>query len=297
MGKGRTPEPGKRGRPAKPPRETTWKLAETIMPAKPEELTGIAAEQWHLLEPYLVALDRVTHVDRQPLTAYCIIWQRISLLANDHFSDSSTLLWADGPSCEVVHPLLPELMGYCQALHKIAIEFGLTARSRDLDGMNGNKIASWLKRLVGNTAKKAESSIPESKIPLLPKWSDEDMEPPMWMNTRMLEEYDYLATHLINLDLFTPLDKPHLCILAMLNDLVYRANDQLRDDWTYVHDKKTGEVLYKKAHPLHQVIRDLIKVQREYWKAYGMSPLARRIFGDEERSETAARPLIFKGAG
>lgn len=298
MAKGRIALPA--GRPPNPVQDNTWRVAATAMPQTPDELTGEARREWTRLEPFLVSLNRVSELDVEPLYAYCVYWGRFSALMASHFADDNAKLYADGPTCIVVHPLLPELIGYAREMLAIASEFGLTARSRDLDGNDPRKIPSMLKRLYGNRRKVAESKIPDSVIPMLPEWDAADLEPPIWMGARCAKLYRHLGDQLRNIDLFTPIDKIHICSLACLGDLLRRADDQLKDDLVPVYSKKPNEdgeheLQYEKAHPLHKVLKELGKIAREYWTAYGMTPRARKIFDKEQSGEKKARPLVFKG--
>lgn len=303
MPKGRIALPNnnsQRGRPPTPVKETTWKIAPTAMPSAPGGLSREARIEWDRLEPFLVGLNRVAEIDAEPLFAYCTYWGRFASLMAKHFTDEDALLTADGPTCEVIHPLLPELIGYAREMMAVASEFGLTARSRDLDGDDPRKIPSAVKRFYGNRRKVAESKLPESIIPLLPDWDDRDLEPPMWMNARAAATYRTLGDQLRNLDLFTPIDKIHICTLACLSDLFKRADEQLKNDFTPVWSKRENEdgefaVMYEKAHPLHKAIKELGKIAREYWTAYGMTPRARKIFDGEESTAKKERPLVFKG--
>ncbi len=293
MGKGRIPIPGKRGRPPAPVEETTWKVAPAKMPPTPAELTGEGLAEWTRLEPYLLAIDRVSDVDSQALHAYCLYWHRFSYLMATYFADESALLYSDGPTCEVPHPLLPDLIGFARDLIGFAGDFGLTARSRDLDGNHGNRIPAALKRFFGNRRKVAESKIPESVIPMMPKW--ESIDPPLWANRRIAKLYQEAVSQLELLDLFTPLDYAPVVVMCCLQDLLLRANEQLRYDFTEVLDKKTGDVLYVKSHPLYQVLRQLGDVNRHYWKGYGMNPRSRKIFASEKTDTKKERPVVFKG--
>jgi phage terminase small subunit len=259
-----------------------------------------ARAEWDRLEPFLVGLNRVSEIDAEPLMTYCTYWGRFASLMAAHFADDDAELTADGPTCEVVHPLIPELIGYARELMVIAAEFGLTARSRDLDGNDPRKIPSAIKRFYGNRRKVGEGKLPESVLPMLPDWDDRDLDPPIWMNARTAGLYRQLGSQLRNLDLFTPIDKIHICTLACLGDLFRRANEQLKNDFVPVYNKRENEdgeftVAYEKAHPLHKWMKEIGKIAKEYWTAYGMSPRARKIFDGEQPTAKKERPLVFKG--
>lgn len=298
MGKGRITLPGKKGRPAKPVLDNTWKVANTEMPGAPSELNSEGLAEWKRLEPFLTALNRVSLIDEQALYAYCLEWGLFAGLMRDHFSDEDCRLLVDGPTHDVTHPLLSELIGYAKDILTISGHFGLNARERDLDGKDPRRIPSVLKRFYGNRSKVAESKIPESIIPMLPEWDETDLHPPLWMNLRATTEYEKIGQELRHLDLFTPIDKIHLCTIACLGDLQVRACGELRQDLIPVYIKRDGEeeVAYEKANPLHKAIRDLTKILSEYWQAYGMTPRARKIFDTDRATEKKARPVVFRGA-
>jgi len=292
MTKGRIALP--KGRPPSASVESTWFEARMCMPDTPDDLNGEGLREWHRLEPFLTALNRVSRLDAQALYNYCLYWGRFSDLMQRHFTEGESLV-ADGPSCEILHPLLPELIGYAREMMTIASEFGLTARSRDLEGDHHNRIPTELKRLYGNRSKVADSKLAESILPMLPDWDESDLVPPPWMAREAVEIYESVTRELRNVDLFTPVDKIHMCCLACLAELTKRADSELRDDYVPVLNKKTGDVQYQKAHPLHKGIRELGKISREYWTAYGMTPRARKIFGNEQPAEKKVRPMFFKG--
>jgi phage terminase small subunit len=294
MGKGRIALP--KGRPPKPLPNTIWKVAPTEMPQPPEELKGEGLVEWRRLEPFLLAIDRVALIDQQPLYSYCLSWGRFASIMRSHFAQEDASLVADGPTCEIVHPLVPELLGYAKDMLHISGQFGLNPRDRDLDCKFATQMPSMLKRFYGNRSKVAEGRLPESIVPMLPDWDENDLLPPLWMNERMVRTYLSIGEELRNLDMFTPIDKIHICAIACLGDLQMRADEELVNDFTPVVSKMTGEVSYEKAHPLHKVIRDMTRMLADYWLAYGMSPKARRRLDTEKSTNKKVRPVIFTGA-
>lgn len=281
----------RRGRPAKPVRDTTWFAPPANMPAAPSDLTGAAASEWERLRPLLESLSRVSRIDILPLVEYCSAWGRFEHLMREHFRSETDDLDAEGPSSRVAHPLLAPLLDSANAILMYGEQWGLTARSRDLDG--NNRIPTEVKRLFGNRHKIAESKIPESVVPMLPPWQTEDMEPPLWMNDKARNLYNTVGTDLSNLDMFTPLDRIHLIVMCCLHELILRAHEQITNDLVEVTNKE-GEVKYERANPLYEVINKLTAVTKKYYAAYGMTAQARRLLPKEEKTE-AKRPLIFKG--
>jgi P27 family predicted phage terminase small subunit len=281
----------RRGRPTKPEPDKTWFVAQTQMPLAPDELTGSARSEWQRLKPYLESLLRVTRLDRLPLAEYCLAWGRFHDLMDRHFAKDTDDLDADGPSSRVAHPLLAPMLDAARIVLKYGEEWGLTARSRDLDG--ASKIPSEIKRLFGNRRKVAETKIPDSIMPLLPSWQDEEMALPLWANDRVRRLYNEVGTELQNLDLFTPLDRVQLIVLCCLHDIILRAHEQLTNELVEVLSAQ-GEVKYERANPLYEVITKFTVVVRQYYSAYGMTAKARRLLPSEEKVE-AKRPIIFKG--
>lgn len=302
MSKGRIAQPaGVRGRPPKIEGEKTWAVAPTSMPPKPEAMTSTARREWARLEPFLKALDRVAQVDMWPLATYCMEWSRFSEIMATHLGDHKAKLYEDGRNCEVIHPLLAPLLRSAKDVLRIAALFGMTARSRDLESDSPARVNSAIKRLFGNRRKVAESKIPDSIIPILPEWTEADMAPPLWMNQRAVAEYERLGSELVNIDLFCPLDAVPVAVAAGLYDLQQRAYEQLKetDLYTYVtkwdpEAEEETEVM-RKEHPLQKGISDITTVAKLYWADYGLSPRNRRIFANEEKGQTGARPLIFTG--
>ena len=296
MGKGRFAlTASQRGRPPSPIEDDNWKIAKTCMPDMPVLPNMDAQEEWGRIAPYLLALDRVSQVDRQALTAYCVQWSQFVRLMRERFTDDNVLLYTDGPSCEVIHPLLPPLLRAARSTIRLAGQFGMTARTRDLESDNGNRKASALKRLMGNRRKIAEGKLAPSVLPMLPDFSAGDMAPPNWMNDRAREEYNRLGRELEVLDLFTPLDLTPLAISSSLFDLYLRGVEQMTDLETMVLDKD-GEVVAFKEHPLHKAVISIHDVLHFLWKDYGQTPRYRKVFNGEQKPKGKEIPLVFRGS-
>lgn len=298
MGKGRfalTAGQSARGRPATPEEDKNWKIAPTEMPELVQGLGREARKEWNRIERYLIALDRVSAIDRQAMTAYCTQWGKFARIMKEELADESTPLYGDGPTCLVIHPLIPPLARSAKAIIKLAGQFGMTARTRDLESDHGNRKASALKRLMGNQRKIAEGKVPQSVIPILPTWTEFDMAPPFWMSDRAVMEFEELGKQLGAIDLFTPLDLVPICVVCCLFDLYLRAGEQMGGLYTYVTDKE-GEEQYVKEHPLLRVQTELHDVMQFIWKDYGQTPRYRKIFNGERKADKKEIPLVFKGA-
>lgn len=278
----------------KPLEDKTWFVAPTEMPPVPEELPPSASREWQRLHPFLEAINRIARIDALPLAEYCMAWGRFDRLMETHFAHMDSDLTGDGPSCEVIHPALPPLLVASEQIFYYAEQWGLTARSRDLEGRQN--IPTALKKLFGNRRKVAESKLERDVLPFMPSWQDEDMRPPVWANDRVIRLYNEVGGQLRLLDLFTPLDRVQLVVMVCLHDILLRAHEHLTSDFTDVCDKKTGDFRYHKTHPLHEVINRVSFITRRYYSAFGMTAKARRLLPKEEKIE-ASRPIAFRGRG
>lgn len=279
--------------------QSTWKFAPTKMPSLPSELTGEAKAEWDRLEPHIVAISHVAEIDKQSVAAYCLSWQNFARLIQE--LPPGQALYEDGPSCEVAHPAIPPLLRYARNTIEMAGLFGITARTRELEGSHGNRKSSTLKRYEGNLRKVAECKLGRSVVPMLPEWEPTDVRCPDWMTPRAKAEYYELGDSLSNLDLFTPLDRTPLVIGCCMYDLFLTANEQLAETGAYttvVRRKKVdGEwevEEYQREHPLHRVTYDIFNVLHLVWKDYGQTARYRKIFSTEKPKEREV-PIIFKG--
>jgi P27 family predicted phage terminase small subunit len=181
----------------------------------------------------------------------------------------------------------------------MAGQFGITARTRELENDHGNRKSNALKSLMGNQRKVAESKLKSSVIPLLPDWQSQDTACPDWMPSRAMAEYYEIAKGLSGLDLFTPLDRTPLVVGCCLYELLLRSVEQMKDLFTevtkmeQVDDEEWEERTYQKEHPLHLVQSQLMGILHKLWKDYGMTPRYRRIFNGEQKKEKAV-PFEFK---
>ena len=274
--------------------DTQWKLAATKMPALPFGMDTVASREWNRIGRYLVALDRVAEIDKQALFAYCTMWSMFSRIMEEELSPLRARLVEDGPTCLIPHPLIAPLLRSAEVTLKKAGEFGLTARTRDLEGDHGNRKSSALKRLMGNQRKVATHRLVDRVTPMLPDWEPEDMLPPEWMNEVALAEFHALGSSLAALDLFTPLDVIPITIGCTLFEMYTRALDQMDCLTVPVYDKKGEEVAYKE-HPLHKVLTDLHSILQYVWKDYGQTPRFRKVFDGEKKEDKKVVPLVFKG--
>ncbi len=83
----------------RPPKLTndTWKNAKSEMPAMPIGLPPDAEDEWCRLSPFLLAVGRVSAVDKQALVTYCLAWNQFARILRDEFSEPWARLYADGP--------------------------------------------------------------------------------------------------------------------------------------------------------------------------------------------------------
>ena len=280
------------GRPPKPIEDNNWKLAKTQMP-NPPELAGEAGDEWQRISRYLVALDRVAAIDRMALSSYCIEWSKFCRLMRN-LSDEDEYLYNDGPSCEVLHPLIPPTLRSAREVIRLAGLFGMTARTRDLESDHGNRKASALKRLMGNQRKIAIGKTGVSVLPMLPDFGDQDLRPPVWLNAKANEEYYELGEQLKQLDLFTPLDRAPITIAACMFELYIRAVSQISDLTTSVVNKQ-GTVVSFKEHPLLRGSNEILEALHVVWKDYAQTPRYRKVFNGEQKIAGKDIPIVFKG--
>lgn len=284
-------------RPAKPT-NNTWTNAPTKMPVS-GLLPPDAMAEWERLEPYLISLGRVAEHDKQALVTYCLSWSQFTKLYQSEFSEPWALLYMDGPKCDVVHWAIPALIRYANSIYTLAGQFGMTARTRDLEGTHGNKKSRAEKSLEGNRRKVAEHKLKDTVTPLLTKWDSSDTACPEWLPARAMAEYYEIAKILTNLDLFTPLDRTTLSVGCAMYELLLRSTEQMKQLHTEitklekVDEDDWEEVTYRKEHPLHIVFSDLTKFLHNVWKDYGMTARYRKIFNNEEKKEKDI-PIEFK---
>lgn len=275
----------------KPAEDHSWAIAQASLP-QPEHLKGIALEEYNRIGPYLLALGRVSEIDYHPLVGYCLSWQSFARLMEDEFRDPWIELYEPGIAGEVPHSLLSPLLKHAKTTIHAAERFGMTARTRTLEGVARQAKSSAIKQLLGNQRKVAAHRLDRSIVPMMGDWEPEHVEPPEWMAPRARAEYLKLGKNLENMDLFTPLDRGPLVIGCCLFDLMVRANEQLKDPYTH-YTIKSGEQ-FSKAHPLHSVLYEIYKVADIIWKDYGQSPMYRKLLGNEKKSVREI-PMVFKG--
>lgn len=262
------------------------------MPEVPDFLTDAAKAEWSRLERYLLALNRVAPIDRQSLAAYCMSWELFDRIMREELANEHTALIVDGPRCEVAHPQLAPLCKTANKIYVFACQFGLTARTRDLDLPTTNRKASAFKRLMGKT----ETHTPGSVVPMMPKWDADAMRLPAWANDRVKSEYNRIKEQLEVLDLFTPLDLVPLTVACSIFDLYVRCQEQMGDLYTNIIDPRYGTVVGRKASPLSTSCNELLDILVRYYRDYGVSPVNRKVFaGEEKQKEKTPVPLIFKG--
>lgn len=258
-----------------------------------------AQAEWDRLEPFLISLGRVAEHDKQALATYCLSWLQFSRLYQSEFAEPWALLYADGPKCEVIHWAIPPLLRYANVVYSLAGQFGMTARTRDLEGTHGNKKSNAEKSLEGNRRKVAEHKLKDTVTPLLTKWDSPDTACPDWLPSRAMAEYYEISKILNNLNLFTPLDRTTLSIGCAMYDLLVRCSEQMKSLHTEVHkmekvdDEEWEERIFRKEHPLHIAFGDITQFLHKVWKDYGMTARYRRIFNNEEKREKEI-PIEFK---
>jgi phage terminase small subunit len=267
----------------------------TTLPTKlPESnLQGEAGREWDRIGRYLVAIDRVTELDRQSLVHYCVQWANFSRTVRE----LDGFLTADGPSHEIAHPLIAPAIRYGKATIKIACQFGLTARTRDLESDHGNRMSKTVKKLLGNQAKVGAHHLESPTALVMPDWDEDDIAPFPWLSERSRLEYLRLRDSLRAADLFCPLDVVPITVTCVLFDLYCSCYEQITSMTVPVHGKD-GEIVREVEHPLHKSMCDLSEVLIYVWKDYGQTPRFRKVFsGESKRTQEYDVPILpFKTA-
>lgn len=282
-------------RPPKPEADKTWFVAKVQMPDRPEDMPGLAHDEWDRISPYLTELDRVAVIDRQALTAYCLEWAYIAQIYIEELHSDDNLCIDDFVQLKA-NPTIYAFVNRAKAIFTLCLKFGLTARSRYLDSsIHGNSLNWAIKKLEGNKKKIAQGKVRDSIIPMLPAFEPSDMQAPLWFKGSAKAEYDRLRDSLLNLDLFTPIDYVPLCVAAMLGDLYIRCAGQIDSMTVPVYDKK-GNERGVAAHPMHQAQRWVHEAQLKYWQDYGLTPRDRKVLTGQDQKERKKIPLVFEGA-
>lgn len=263
-----------------------WFTSRAEEPPKPD-MPPHASREWHRISKYLLPMNRISSMDQQSLTEYCMLWDQIIELRRG-IEEEGDKMSVYGSKYMVEQPLLKPLLQTCESLLYIAISFGLTPKSRDLVRVSNNFKPTELKRLMGNPGKRPLS---ESVIQMI-DWDAEDVVVPDWLNTRAQSHFFAMQTALTRSNMFTPLDIAVLAITCMVHDLFMLACEQRTTLWTEVTDKE-GEVTEMKAHPIMVTASNLSRIGDRLRRHFGMAPKYRKILSGEEAVEKKQVPLRF----
>jgi len=272
-----------------PAGDEDWQILPTKLPDL--RLTGEAYKEYQRIGYYLLQIDRVTELDRQSLVHYCVQWAHFVTVYRE-LKDQD--LAQDGPTNIVAHPLLRPLLKSAAAVVRVACDYGLTARTRDLESSHGNRKSRALKKLEGNLRKVGTHHLESPTEMCLPDWKPADVAPPVWVSDRARDEYNRLKDTLVLADMFCPLDQVPVTITCCMFDLYCRAYEELDSLMIPVFNAKGVEVK-EIEHPLHKVMTDIADTLTYLWKDYGQTPRFRKVFsGEEKKKTTYDAPIIFK---
>ena len=263
-----------------------WFTSEAQQPPKPE-LPPHASREWDRISKYLLPMNRVSHLDQQALTEYCLLWEQIIELRKGIEAEEDKLS-VYGSKYMVEQPLLKPLLQASESLLFIVISFGLTPKSRDLVQVSNNLKPTELKRLMGNPGKRP---LTESIIHMV-DWDAADVSVPEWLTSRAQSHFFAMQTALTRSNMFTPLDIAILAVTCMVHDLFLLACEQRTTLWTEVTDKD-GEVTEMKAHPIMATSSTLSRIGDRLRRQFGMAPKYRKILSGQELQEKKHVPLRF----
>jgi P27 family predicted phage terminase small subunit len=265
-----------------------WHILPTKLPDL--KMTGEADREYRRIGQYLQSIDRVTELDRQALAHYCLQWAHFVSCAQELKGD----LTVDGENVIVAHPLLKPALRSARAVFKVAGLFGLTARTRDLEGDHGNRKSRALKKLEGNRRKVGENRLESPSIlALADDWDPKDVDPPAWLTKRARGEYERLRASLTAAEMFCPFDRAPISVICTLFEIYCRCYEQIDSLTVAVTDKK-GEYVRDVEHPLHKFMGELAEVLTYQWKDYGQTPRFRKVFSGEQKKQETSAPIIFK---
>lgn len=257
---------------------------ETALPEPPEELDETAAEEWQRVGRFLHFTRRVSEVDRQALTAYCVSWSLFGQSLRPLLIGRQPLWgWLNGK------PKPNKLEEVARRHAAVVIEqarrFGMTARTRHLDHADTGRPAlpNELHALRGNPSKKnLKASI---AMHAASDWDPDDVREPYWFDRTASLEWHRLVKSYTNIDLFTPLDLSVLAIGCGCWSLYIQAAEQIKSEGVTERTEDGGAV----EQPLSTIMRRQLDVMKEVWKDYGMTPLDRRRFKSGSTSDGQAK--------
>lgn len=246
---------------------------DTALPAPPEVLDEAAREEWDRVGRFLLFTRRVSEVDKQALTAYCISWSLFGQSLRPMLIGRQPLWgWLNGKP-------KPNKLDEVARRHAVIVienarRFGMTARTRHLDHADTGRPAlpNELHALRGNPSKKhLKGSLP---MHAGGQWELSDVQEPYWFDRTASAEWHRLVKTYTNIELFTPLDLSVLAIGCGCWALYCKAAEELKLGGLIEKTEDSGAV----ESPLSVIMRRQLDIMKEVWKDYGMTPLDRRRF-------------------
>lgn len=280
------------GRPLKKQTDKTSGLSvPTALPEPPKMLDHDACEEWGRIGRFLLTSRRVSELDRQALTAYCVSWSIFGQAIRPLLIGRQRL-WSmlNGRPKPAKAEEIARQHG--AVVINMARRFGMTARTRHLDHATTGRPAlpDELHSLRGNPSKKKLKS---TSIESVAQWLPEDVSPPYWFDRTATSEWHRMISQLEKIDCWTPLDVAVLAIGCGSYALTLRAAEELKDV-ELVASTESGAAV---EHPLSLIIRRQQELLVEAWRDYGMSPLDRSRFkhaGGEAQGKAKLKVYLGK---
>jgi len=248
--------------------------APTSLPAAPSVLDDAGREEWDRIGRFLVATRRVSELDMQSLTSYCLSWSLFGQSIRPLLIGRKPL-WSFVGDAAKPRPSKLEDVARHHALIVIDIarKFGMTARTRHLDHANTGRPAlpNELHELRGNPSKK---NLKAKFTEQVGDWEPADVMEPYWFDRTARDEWYRLIAKLDKLELWTPLDLAVVAIGCSCWSLSVRAFEQLKHEDPIILGDKGAST----EHPLSLIVRRQLEVLDEVWRDFGMSPLDRARF-------------------
>ena len=262
-------------------------------PPPPEVIDETAREEWDRVGRFLLFTRRVSEVDKQALTAYCISWSLFGQSLRPMLIGRQAL-WGYLEGKPKPNKLEEVARRHAVVVIENARRFGMTARTRHLDHADTGRPAlpNELHALRGNPSKKQlKGSLP---MHTGSQWEHRDVQEPYWFDRTASAEWHRLKGVYTNIELFTPLDLTVLAIGCGCWALYSKAAEELRSYGVIALTSEGAAV----EHPLSGVMRRQLDIMKEVWKDYGMTPLDRRRFKTAGSGEGQAKRFkVYVGGG
>lgn len=258
----------------------------TELPAAPDVIRSdeSALEEWNRVGRFLQFTRRVSLIDRQALTTYCVSWSLFGQAIRPLLIGRQAL-WGEVNGRPRPAKLEEVARRHAAIVIEQARRFGMTARTRHLDHADTGRPAlpNELHELRGNPSKKQLKASVGAEVQS--EWNADDIQEPYWFDRKANNEWHRLLDSLTNINLFTPLDYSVLAIGCGCWALYSKALQELQSTGLIgaVEDGSAVE------HPLSVIVRRQREIMQQVWIDYGMTPLDRRRFKHSGATETTKK--------